>query len=1020
MATSESTRYELTDEQIAELKVIKNNPGLVIEHSYSLLAETTDGRINVPDPTNPFSYVLELTATQAAMLHDANDALYRNQYPRLASEYQHLYNHMFDEDYIGRFATPGRAVFSIYFRKEEVVRKLQETELNGIRRIVIPRGSMITINDYVFTLLYPIMITQYAHGGIDILYNSDSYDPVQPLNSNVVDWGYVNIDGVEYIELRPMLLNVKLTQFNDTLTQYPGYINKWRLSERFCHCRVYQKINNRVEEIYTTHSDLVYDPMRVTAKLTYLDNELRVEIPSIYSNTGLLGTQIYVEVYQTAGKVEDPINEYSYGSFGYQWGKLENIIEDIRSVVPLEVVNQPIIMAKTMLSGGTNGETFEETRDRVINHAGYVRTPITPNQLKTSLRINGYDVLKSRDNITSRSYFATRGLPTNKYDDFTAGAAAAMETVQVTLEELASHPDVRDNGRRLTITPETLFKSESGVVKIVFPINNPKYMFTNHTSEEYIGEINKLQYMFTPFHYVVDPTRGTFDLRAYYFDAPELTNQIFVATNSSSGYNVSTDKVLIEPFYEGRVKDPVTGEETVNEGFLIRVSTKVTDGYEDLDPQDLIAQLAVLPHGENHLAAIPGKLLGYGVEEQTEIKEYVWEFKLYTNWDVTEEHSLVARNMYMYLNEPRKYEIGLTGEFYFTYGIKDMKIKGYSPNSVDRFINRQILDTNEIVAISTDKFTYRLGWHLKHFWANGIPVQRNYIYETYDADVPRVYQKDVYEIDSYGRFLFDDSGLKIKHRAGDPMMKAVIDPVTKEHKTDPVSGEKMYEPILFARKGDVKVNDNGEPIIAEYRKLTQLLDIMMVDGVYYFATDENDVNYRKLIGGTLKDYIVYDLKDIGDRLLENTLLYYYPKRTMGDAKLIVDDGKEIHEPMRMGFKFTYYLDEARYNNMDLREEIRKMTYAVINKHLENINVSTTNVIAELKSRSGNDIVAVAMDKFGYLNDRKFTTFTSKDPSVRCSVKRLARLQADKTIRVVEDIEVNFVKHEIIEELKILT
>ena len=52
-----------------------------------------------------------------------------------------------------------------------------------------------------------------------------------------------------------------------------------------------------------------------------------------------------------------------------------------------------------MFTGGTDGETFEETRDRVINFANYDKTPITANQLSTTLKLNGYNVIKSRDMI---------------------------------------------------------------------------------------------------------------------------------------------------------------------------------------------------------------------------------------------------------------------------------------------------------------------------------------------------------------------------------------------------------------------------------------------------------------------------------------------------------------------------------------------------------------------------------------------------------------------------------------------
>ena len=990
---SNEITQRFTKEMMDELASYRNNPALVIEYMYGLLDKATSGSINIPNPTNPFSYLMESTAIMYSSLHQSHDVTYRNQYPRLATEYKHLYNHMFDEHYVGRFAMPGWVEFSVFFKKDEILQQLALNEVNGVRKIIIPRGSYITVNDYMFTLLYPIEITQLQHGGLHILYNTSRPDPVHVLNTNIVEWQYVaNLDK-EYIRIKMKLYNIKLTQINDTLGIYPGYSGDWKLSDRYVHCRVYQTKNGKLEELTTTHSDLIYDSNKVTAKLTYLDDRLAIEIPSVYANKGLLGEQIFVEVYTTAGKVEEPLQEYGSESFRYQWGRLENNLEDLRYVTPLEQLSSPIVKADTMLSGGTNNESFKDTRDRVINNAGHSKTPITPNQLETSMRINNYDILKSRDTITSRTYLATRGLPLDKNDIFNAGAASSMETIRISIDELQNHPAVRDNGRRVTITPEMLFKTHQGEVNIVYPIDNPKYNRNKYGLEDYVNEINKLQYMWTPFYYVIDPTSDTFNMRAYYLDKPATYDQIFVSNNESSGMSVSTDKIKIFKF-----ADVVNGKYI--EGYKLRVTTTTTDAYRKVDPDNLFCQLAVVPTGDKNLASVNGVLLGKSTNKDTEQEEYIWEFTLKTTWDLPENHSLVFHDMYMYITEGRKFEIPLTGEFYFVYGMKNEVVNGYSAGVVDRYINRVIVGSDEIVGITVDKVRYRLGWYLEHFWSNGIPVQSTITYERHTVDVPRVYSKDVYEINDDGTYVVENGELKIRHRAGSPVL------------------DENNRPILLARKGDVKVDSNGLPLVRQDRKLTRLLDIMMIDGVYYFADNENDIRYKDAIGEAVKNYIINDLKDVNDRLLEQTRLYFYPKRTMGDAKLIIDGGIEVQEPMRMSFAVTYYMNETNYGNMDIRDAITKTTRELINKYLEEMTVSVSDLITTLKRAAGDDVISVHMDRFGSQEDRKFTTYTSKDASVRCSVKRLIEAQSDNTLKVIEDIRVNFVKHDTIEELKV--
>lgn len=979
-------KISLTQETLERLMNVRDNPGLIINVHYDKLFTITEGKIDSPIVNSPYDYLMEAAATTAATLHQAHEATYRKQYPKLATQYEDLYNHMFDEHYLGRFAMPGRAKFAISYKLAEILRELVDAG-QGTRKLIFPRNGMIYVNDFVFTFLYPIVIKQLAHGGIQVLYDTESRDPVEGLESNIIDWDYTSLNGDTYLRIMPTLYQVAISTHLSPLTQNVGFTNDYLVKNKFVHCRVYQIMaDGSTEELNTTHSDLVYDAEKVTARLTYLGNKLRVHIPPIYFNKGLSGTELKVEIYTTYGDVEEPINEVGADSFRWEWNKLSNVHEDTTFVAPIENLSQPIIFAMTTLQGGRDGESFEQTRDRVINFANYATTPITTAQLKTRLQVQGYDIIKSKDNITSRSYYATRALPLSKWDSFTSGAAAAMETLKISIDELVKHPSVKNNGQRVTITPEVLFKNVGGLPALVFPESIPSPVSLG--IDGYVGEINKLEYMFTPFYYVLDTTKREFNMRAYYFDEPKVENQIFIANNPSSQFNVGTDEVIIL-----RYKD------RQGEGFRIRVRTRAPDEYKEIDQNDMFCQLLITPYGEkNTYAAVNGKCLGLIANDAGDVN-IVWEFDLRTDWDVTSNHSIVFKDMFMFINEPRKFEIPLKTTLHFVYGLLDQHIPGYTPNEVDAIINREILRTDNITAISHDSISCEFGTYLNNFWSNGIAVQGTRKYRRYKEDVPRIYTKDVYEIDTDGLLNVVDGDLVLVHRKGDPVLD--------EH----------GNPVLKARAGDVVVDVNGEPLLDEdgERKVIRLLDILMIDGIYYFATDANDMKYKALVGSTLKNYIVYDLGDIGQRLLENTQLYFYPKRTMGDAKLIVDGGAEIQIPMRLSFKVTYYLDEATYANYDIRNAIIDMTHRRINKHLERQEVSRSDIIADLREQAGEGVLAVDVDKLGPRKD--ITVYTTKDAAIRCSVKRLLKIQPDKTLKVIEDIEVNFVKHNIIEELR---
>lgn len=979
----------MSEAMINHLRDIANNPGNVIDFAYTILENATEGKINVPDPSNPFSYVLEMSALQAAAIRDAHETHYRYQYPKLASKYEHLYNHMFDEHYIGRFAVPGKAKFHFHLRKDEVVKTLVDVEeIKGMKKIIIPRGSYITFQDFVFTLLYDIEIRQLSHGGIHVLYHIEKHDPVQLMSTNIVDWDYVIINGVEYIRIKPTIPNVKITSYREHTIQMAGFSQVYELNGHYVHCRVYHVTDGRVEEISTTHSDLIYDQTKVTAKLTYLERKLKVEIPQIYYNNNKLGQQIFIEIYTTEGDVEISLSEYSYDNFNYQWGRLDNPTADIRYVTPIEELSTTVITAEGMLKGGSLGESFEETRDRVINFANYSLTPITPNQLETTMKIDGYDILKSRDTLTGRTYYASRSLPISKYDNFATPIASSVEMLKVNLETLTEFKGVKDNGKRLTITPSTLFKlvdndnKTTSLSKIVPVGVNDIPDIERMGADRFLTEVNKLNYMYTPFYYVLDTTDNDFEMRPYYFDKPYISNQMFILNNQTSKLSVSSDLLAILPHKDDEW-----------EGFILRVKTRAIKEYTEQDPSKLFCQLAIIPVGDTEYAYLNGELIGAKTDEETELKDYVWEFKLKTNWDVSRQHGLVIDGLRMrHDDRPRKYELPLESDVYFIYGMIDTHVPDYEPTVIDKLINRNLLGNDDfIIGISYDKASYHLGDYLERLWSNAITVQGSVEYERYEKDIPRVYSRDVYDISPEGDLVIENDDLVILHHAGDPIL------------------DERGQPVYFARKGDVKIDKKGNPVLKNGRQIQRLIELTMLDGVYYFATDANDVEYRQLVTDTLKDYIINDLQDIGSRLLENTQIYFYAKRTMGQAKTIVDDGIEIAQQMRQSFSIVYYLSDAAYGNLDIREALDSLTQRVISQELNNVNISTSSIVTKLKEAAGQDVVAIDVVKLG--SSKYYTTISMKDPTSRCSIKRILVAKPDKTLKVEEDIVIGFMKHD---------
>ncbi|MGN6746636.1 hypothetical protein, partial [Neisseria sp. P0024.S002] len=140
------------------------------------------------------------------------------------------------------------------------------------------------------------------------------------------------------------------------------------------------------------------------------------------------------------------------------------------------------------------------------------------------------------------------------------------------------------------------------------------------------------------------------------------------------------------------------------------------------------------------------------------------------------------------------------------------------------------------------------------------------------------YPEDVYDKDqatgSIVNIVNGNVTYNLRHRKGDPVL------------------DENDQPVYLHREGDVMLDENQRPIIKEPRKVIRRLELMLVDATYLFATDEIAKSYREEIVETFLDWIVDDLKPINDKTLEQTRILYYPSSTMGEFRVMYNEGIE--------------------------------------------------------------------------------------------------------------------------------
>ena len=206
-------------------------------------------------------------------------------------------------------------------------------------------------------------------------------------------------------------------------------------------------------------------------------------------------------------------------------------------------------------------------------------------------------------------------------------------------------------------------------------------------------------------------------------------------------------------------------------------------------------------------------------------------------------------------------------------------VNGWSRVTLDDKVGIHLLE-NDAKVILSESIRIRLGHHLKWLWSRARTYADEVIYKRYTENVPMLYEEDVYAKDAVTGSIINIVDGKVKynlvHRKGEQM-------------TDN-DGQLVWK----HRQGDIMLDNNGQPIIDRPRDIIRRLELMVIDATYWFATDDIAIEYRNELVDLFIDWIVSDLTPINEKTLEQTGIYYYPSATMGQLKVMYNEGIETY------------------------------------------------------------------------------------------------------------------------------
>ena len=953
------------------------NPSLLQKRLYNSLESILGGTVDVVNASNPFSYLLEVNTATAAAQAAHHQSLIQLMYPKHAISEETLFRFMSDKDYDGRFATPSRAPFKIFIHKDEILQRAVQVPGSSVRKVIIPRNTNLGVGGVNFGFQYPLEIRLMAHGGLQLVWDVEKVSPLETLTSNVVDWSTVqSVDG-EFVVINFELQQFTLDHRTEVLNSSLGFVKTYALEDDFYYCRVYQSTDGtNWKEINTTHTDQTYDPTVPTACLKVSDGNLRVEVPQVYFSTGLMNGNLRVDIYTTKGALNMALDGLTANSFVMTWNDYDSDDSDVYSA-PLALFTQWVCYSEGAATGGSAAIDFETQRARVLSNGLTTNTEVSPAQLEVSLQKLGYGVVKNVDQIGDLIFLATRALPNPEKNQIVSGANCSVETFAGKMSELVKSSTVVDNGARITLLPKTLYKYVDGKVEMCLDSEANELRTLAQTNPETLANLlNQAEYIYSPFHYVFDTTQRFFECRGYYLGTPGISERQFVSENETAEIEVATGSYSFE---------------RTEAGWNLYVKTRSGASYQELKDSEVFCQLGVLPVGESSYAYLNGELYGY------EDKERVWLFKINTNFDFDYQHNLTLTNFRMFGNDPDKISLGLSTQFVVLHAVSTGYPATVKATSIDSFLGKALLPAGTYGVVQ-EYLTLKFGTPLNNLWSNARTVVTEEDYLRYTSDVVDTWTETEYERDPGTgaiKWRLSDDGTQlistVVHEKGD--IKYMADGVT---------------PVLLHQVDEIKFDEFDQPIVISKRALERQVDLFFLEAAVLFATNSADVDYRESLADSLVLYLDRDIGSFSKKLLAPAELYFWPERTLGQTKAIIEDGKVSDIPSSLSFDVTVYLTALQYSNTALRESIAMTIKKVIANALKKDSFAISEVVETIRQSLGNDAVPIDIAGLGDRGD--LTTFTLYDQSSRCGIRHKLVVDADETLRLEDDIAINWVRH----------
>jgi len=944
------------EKELANLDLYKYHPNGIINLTLNRLTDMLDGKVEIVEPSNPFTYLLETSCLNTAFAIQEYTLLTRKLYPRLANTENDLYLHMSDRDYLGRFTEPafGYVKFNILFN--DFTNKAVYDPIQKEYVLKLPRHLKITVDKYIFTLMSAIIIRKTENGIIDIKFENQTFNNIFPVETNYINFNilkvnqeetYINFDiKMPEVDIEPLELPIEKSKlFKNTVTFNP--------KRQFYYFRAFYYLDSVWKEMLVTHTDEVYDINTPTTIIKVLPNTSSIEyyIPPVYINNNMLGSKVKFLIYTTIGNININFSDYKIADFISEYNPIFPETELDNYTEALQLITK-VIYLQDQIIAGKNGIEFNDLKTSVINNSiGDRQLPITNKQLEFLSEQNNFKLIKNVDIITNRVFLLELTIP---------NATTRYPITKINLDLIEYRSSVaylRENGsgvtyvgNYITIIPETtLFKLSGGGIDILSKLETDALSVL--TDAALTNEINNNTYISTLYHYILDTSEDETKLRAYDLSSPSITSINFKEFNATARVGINTTNTNIF---------------RTSTGFTIDLLANLKK-YVDNVSQTNITPYLIFTDNDSSKFYLEGVLF-------TDINNQpVYRFYLESNLYIDKDNKINITNFRDNNNIVSSVFLDLTSKLEIIY-ISNIIPPNYVPSTIDNYIYNSYLAVSKS-AVTLEEINIIFGYYLEYLYSQVHTSTGSYDYQTYDEDVPLRYTSTVYNADN-----------------------------TIAHIVNEIVLDDEGSPIIEYKIGDIKIGTDNKPIPINELELQRYINLLFIDYKAVLASKTTLKDYRNYIRSYITENVVTNSTVIQKELLENTVAYVTVPKKINNIN-VKTPSRVVNLTSMQSFIFSVHVTERIYNDINARENI---SYTVINetdKYLYNNNVITkTQLLDILYNKLKEFVKSISLDKFTLLDEEYLEVV---DPNSRISLNKILTVEADG-YNMVEDITVNYI------------